>query len=972
MRIRCLSVILILLFIFAAIPSINQLEPNGAIFDSSDNFDYADISVDIYDSQGVELDCSIFARNPWSQLILDETTGFDSVMQVRVGAGIMIDAECEGYSVPYQAPILIEDDLEISITANQMSRNISINSGAEVTSYEIKSITSDFYYSINQNSGYFASPANESLELVAYSNQTAVGILRISGVSNQNVSIELPQISSEFLSFENPNPLLEFRIYSPYSTELVELNCNSHCNASLPQIFTYDSSLENQNSPYFVSALSENNLINQSVSLTNEPDLSIFQDFDLQAQASNSMAKLNFHDANESSSIIQAQYMESMYFDYGQGIPSLPYSNLGIQMQSDLLFEKDVSEVVQNLTWMDSVSNLCCTYDLRIMDVTSNNFTIFYNPGTDFSGSWGWNYQMEMIAHSRGLNSVRLGIFYGNDLRQQVPLEIDLHDELEYYTSNGQQWISGDSSNFVVVRNETSIAGEMVITLKQNVAPVVSATAITESNYVLSHGMWPTDLEVDYRLEIEDGYLSDHTCTSEVRSISDVILTFTSTEFNVPKLEDYIEDESEISIHSTCLDENNLTGSLVNNFSLDSQPPLLDMLQSDVGCSSEFTWLNETENSLLPNVNFCEFFIINPGSAPRFMVSASDDASEQVTARWTSNVSEDWSYTGNFLQEVWREAAYANSASDDIESRRGEAPITAYELLLTLTDQVGHQTEQRYEVILRSTYDDLRIIPKLKIWTDEGWATTNNPGINDTIILDLSDSFHPHLSIEEFDFTVEKSYVAEADSLTTELPRLNSSNVYLAFNISDLTYVDGSKIQFGVHEFTVRAAYDNNGNTMRVEANIYPQKVPTLEVERILTDGDLNVGLEKFNIVVKNSGSSPTEAKLCIGEDCVYYYIAGWSPTNQGYTIVPIEAQTNPSQVISVEIEYDLTDEFGELNGKSGELNYDSDLRTPLGVSAIEIAIILVLLSAIIGFIINTASSKPRKESGATETSEEE
>ena len=963
---------MILLFIFAAIPSVNQLDSNASIFDASDNLDYAVVSVSIYDNQGMELDCSIFARNPWSQLILSQATGFDSVMQVRIGAGIMIDADCEGYSVPYQMPIVIEDDLEISITANQISRQISISSGTEVTSYEIKSITSDFTYSSNQNSDVFASPTNESLEVVAYSNQTALGILRISGVSNQNVSIELPQLSSDFFSFENPNPLLEYRTYSPYSTELVELNCDTNCNASLPQIFTYDSSLENLDSTYFVSALSENNLINQSVSLTNEPDLSIFQDFDVQAQTSNSMAKLNFNNANESSSTINAQYTERMYFDYGQGIPSLPYSNLGIQRQSELLFQKDVAEVIQNLTWMDAVSNLCCTYDLRIMDVTSNNFTIFDNPGTDFSGSWGWDYQMEMLAYSRGLNSVRLGVIYGNDLRQQIPLEIDLHDELEYFTSNGQQWISGDSSNFMVMRNQTSIAGEMVITLKQNIAPEVSATAVTEGNYVLSHGIWPTDLEVDYRLDIEDGYLSDHTCTSEVRTSSDVILTFTSTEFNVPKLENYIGNESEISIHSTCVDENNLTGILVNNFSLDSQPPLLDMLQSDVGCSTEFTWLNETENSLLPNANFCEFFMVNPGSAPRFMVSASDDSSEHITASWSSNVSEDWSYTGNFLQEVWREAAYANSASDDVESRRGEAPITTYELVLTLTDQVGHQTQQRYEVILRSTYDDVRIIPKLKIWTDEGWSTTNTPEINDTIILDLSDSFHPHLSIDDFDFTVEKSYVAGADSLTAELPRLNSSDLYLAFNISDLTYVDGSKIQFGVHEFNVFAAYDNGEITDKVEANIYPQKPPVLEVERILTDGDLDVGLEQFNVVVLNSGSSPTEAKLCIGEDCVYYYIAGWSPTNQGYTIVPIEAQTNPSQVISVEIQYDLTDEFGELNGKSGELNYDSDLRTPLGISVIEIAIVLVLLSAIIGFIINTASTKPGRDSGVTETTEEE
>ena len=96
---------------------------------------------------------------------------------------------------------------------------------------------------------------------------------------------------------------------------------------------------------------------------------------------------------------------------------------------------------------------------------------------------------MEMIAHNRGLNSVRLGIIYGNDLRQQVPLEIDLHDELEYYTSNGQQWISGDSSNFIVIRNQTSIAGEMVITLKQNI-PLKFLQQRSQKAIMSSHGMW--------------------------------------------------------------------------------------------------------------------------------------------------------------------------------------------------------------------------------------------------------------------------------------------------------------------------------------------------------------------------------------------------------------------------------------------------------------------------------------------------
>ena len=972
MRIRCLSVILILLFVFAAIPSVNQLESISAISDSSGNFDYADISVNIYDTQGTELDCSVSARNPWSQLILSQSTSFGSDLRVRAGSGIMIDSTCEGYSVPYQAPMLIEDDLEISITANELTKQISIDSGPEITGYEIKSITSDFYHSSNQNTTNFASPVNESLEVVAYSDQSAIGIIKISGVSSENISIELPELNDDFISFQNPNSELEYRIYSPHSTVLFELNCESYCNVSLPKVFSYDSHLENLDSPYLVSALYHNNLIKQTVGLSNDMDLSIFQGIDTEIQPRDSTARLNFGDINQSSNTVPAKYTESMKFDHRQGIPSLPYSNLGIQQQSELLFQKDISEVIQNLTWMDSVSNLCCTYDSRIMDVDSNNFTIFNDIGTDFSGSWGWNYEMDMLAYNRGLNSVRLGIIYGNDLRQEIPLEINLHDDLEYYTSNGQQWIYGDSSSFMVIRNHTSIAGEMVITLKENVAPEISATAVTESNYVLSHGLWPTDMEVGYQLHIEDGYLSTHYCTSQVSTSSGVISTYSSTEFNVPKLEDLISDESEISIQTTCVDENNLTGSLVKNYSLDSQPPLLDMLQSDVGCSTDFTWLNETENSMLPNTNFCEYFLVNPGSSPRFVVSASDDSSGYIAAKWTSNISEEWSYTGNFLQEVWREAAYANSASDDVESRRAEAPITAYELVLTLTDQVGHQTQKKYDVILRSTYDDVKIIPKLKIWTDEGWTTTTSPGVSDTIIIDLSDSFHPHLSIDDFDFTVEKSYVASSDSLSAELPRLNSNDPYLAFNISDLRYVDGSKIQFGVHDFTVRAVYDNSEITTKVEANIYPQRVPNLEVERILTDDDLEVGLEKLNVVVMNSGSSPTEAKLCIGEDCVYYYIAGWSPINQGYTIVPIEVQTNPSQLISVEIQYDLTDEFGELNGESAELTYDSDLRTPMGFSVIEIVIIIVLLSGIIGFIINTISSRQAIESEPNQKSEEE
>ena len=69
-----------------------------------------------------------------------------------------------------------------------------------------------------------------------------------------------------------------------------------------------------------------------------------------------------------------------------------------------------------------------------------------------------------------------------------------------------------------------------------------------------------------------------------------------------------------------------------------------------------------------------------------------------------------------------------------------------------------------------------------------------------------------------------------------------------------------------------------------------------------------------------------------------------------------------PGQNLVVEIEYDLTDENGNLNGESENYSFTSNIKASSGFSVVEIVIVLIMLAGIFAFTINsTKSEKPTK-----------
>ena len=967
---RKLALACILIFLFTSISLIDYNQTSSKFANdtarakSSGNFD---LNLLVIDSENNPLSCDVSIRNPWNQGLIGEYATSSGVVSVQLkdGTGVMIEPSCPYHSVPYQAPYLINSDSNITITANNLSRSLSFLNSLNAT-INIHSQSSDFEVTgYSENEGILI-PENENIEVhVNSSNYTSSIYLIQAGNSNQilNFSGTDQMING---SFENPNKNLDYRINSNLSTLNTAVTCSTTCNYSIPNVVIIGEDTTSSDS-FFLSAFQDNSRLDEVVYLQNL-NFSVFSDFSQSFQDFSNTASIDLE--NSTDNILNATYSETMMFDLSQGIPSLPHSQLGIARQSQFLFGKDYTSVIENLSWSDPVSNLCCIYDLRTMNVISSNFQPLYSNHTGFEGNWGWNMNLHMTAESRGLSVSRIGVLFGNDLRQTAPLTISLPQGMEYYSSNGQEWISGSSRTFSVQRNTTSILGEMVINIRENSPPQVQISAITQNGFILDSDAWPTDLSVDYRIQVTDGYLASHNCTTTISSNDEEIFSFEGMESNIPTIDSLTSNQSELVTLSTCIDENNFSSSELNVWRLDSQAPLLDMLRSDVGCSDEFVWLENDTNTSLPNSKFCDYFIIKPGTAPRFIVSSSDDVSDSVSITWSSNISEAWGSNSNFLQETWREAHYANSASDNPDSRRSAAPISSYRLTLNLTDDVGHTSSFDYQIILRSLVTDLVINSDLKVWTENGWELTSSPSVEDVIVLDISDSFHPHLSLSEFNFTLNLDYMAGTDSLTGQIPRYQGDDFFYAFNMSQFSLIDGNALTHGSFEFELLSQISQTEFSDTIEVDVYPQNIPDVYVERILTDNSVEPGVESINVVVVNDGSTSTEAKVCVDDDCIYYFIAGWNGINQGYTIVPMEVNIQPGQRIIVDIEYDLTDEEGSFTGESESYSFSSDIKASTGFSTVEIIFVIIMLGGILSFTIT--STKPERSTSTNKTSEEE
>ena len=135
---RKLAIACVLIFLVASFASViydnTQLELTKDSIGLANSSNY-ELNVDVVDSENNPLDCDISLRNPWNQAIIGqiENSSETNPVEFNDGAGIMIEPSCPNYSVPYQAPILLSSDSNITIVANQINRSISFNSSSSVS-----------------------------------------------------------------------------------------------------------------------------------------------------------------------------------------------------------------------------------------------------------------------------------------------------------------------------------------------------------------------------------------------------------------------------------------------------------------------------------------------------------------------------------------------------------------------------------------------------------------------------------------------------------------------------------------------------------------------------------------------------------------------------------------------------------------------------------------------------------------------
>ena len=324
--------------------------------------------------------------------------------------------------------------------------------------------------------------------------------------------------------------------------------------------------------------------------------------------------------------------------------------------------------------------------------------------------SWGWNETADVAGSRSHISLVRLEVPFQNDIRQTSNLTITTTGEWQYVSSPLNEWISGFSSNFTLVRAETSVSGYYTITLGPNEAPVVTIP----EDYSLP---WE-DTSYDFLPIISDSPLSIHDCVWDIAGSSQNISV---------NLSQFAPDSS-INVSVTCTDEGGLSDNYNTSLVLDDEAP----------------WINASD----------EVQIIPPGDFI-WDLMVGDDHDNNLRVYWTSNKSLDWWYTGDVLETSFYVDSNLNSANDNISQRHKARNNVEYWLSANVSDDVGHYTIGNWTIQLSDVAGPV-VIADLEVLDDANeWNASRELFYSEeSIRLNLTESFDDHSSIDKIKFSI--------------------------------------------------------------------------------------------------------------------------------------------------------------------------------------------------------------------------
>ncbi len=583
---------------------------------------------------------------------------------------------------------------------------------------------------------------------------------------------------------------------------------------------------------------------------------------------------------------ITGLWTASHLFSDGFGLPFIPGVQAGIDSQVNRFLNGDVNELenlLETMIYITGSEALCCIIDDNA--VTFSGFSI--DAEIDMStGTWGWNETGTITASRSNINLLRLEIPFQNDLRQTTPLTITTDGDWQYLSSPLEEWIDGSSSNFTLLRDESSVSGYYTITLGQNSAPEVSMA----EGYALP---WE-NTSYDFDAVIQDEPLSIHDCTWNISGLVDN---------HGVNLSAYDMD-SNISVMVTCTDEGGLSDSWNGTFVLDAGTP----------------WINAST----------DVQVIEPGAFD-WDLMVGDDHDENLRVYWTSNKSEDWWYTGDFLHTSFVVDSNLNSINDNITERHKARNPVEYWLAAEVTDDVGHSTSGNWTIRLSDNSGPV-ILGSLELQKEGGeWETSGamfSPG--DNIRLNLTESFDDHSSIDKINFSIEHQGI------------VNSGLSWL-----DIQFWELPELGTGYHQIKING-YDESGNIggSMVSVAISPPITRNLEIIDITSSStEIEPGMNQFWVTVQNNGASTTEFIVCSDDVCVESIVGPSSYSQNTTAIVLIKVDLDWFETFAVDLTY--LDDTNQTIVKHSTSEYHSGT----GIGTMELLGIVLVAALAIGWV---------------------
>ncbi len=544
---------------------------------------------------------------------------------------------------------------------------------------------------------------------------------------------------------------------------------------------------------------------------------------------------LNFTNPISPSSQVNATWFAQVSVLESYGTDLLENRSIGLLDQIDQILGNsdgwlDESEansfselVASSRNWTDSFSGGCCAFDYSSMSVVGS-IDVSVNPPeigptNRTGGEWGWTESGNLIGTSDGRTLRLIDLPRVGALIEEVPLRVSLPEDWEFKYSPMSEIITGSPGAFFVDRSQAPVAYDIRITIDRNMPPILSATSFPQISSTISLAK-PSS----FSATCTDNPLENPRIEWTISRSGTTISSFENDWISVKPSDLNFTHGDVMSVNATCIDFHGAVSHWNDNPTVDGIPP---------DWSGKFS-VDGIEGEVIENGS--QTPILAPaGSLIRFEVNSSDDSSLPVLLELYTNVSE------------------VNGADMGIDQRHLQKAPSEILMALVATDDAGNSVLSEWTLRVLDA-NPPTVIPRL---FSNGIEIEYDDKIHekDELELNLSHSYDDLDSIGDVSWSV----------LVDDEEIFQSSPDWSVFEPISLSF-----LAKGAHNITVKAT-DSKGNTREepISITIEPRSGAHIRVAEATLPDDARVGSSvMLTVLVKNDGSDPAFARVCLSDIC--------------------------------------------------------------------------------------------------------